>query len=102
MTPNQRLMIAVVLSVLFFVGYSAIFPPEDQQAQKVEQTKTQNTQTSSVPKVSKVEDTAKGGEFQETQKMVTDDLSTLVTVKNSKFVLKIDTLGRISSGTSSR
>lgn len=96
MTPNQRLMIAVVLSVLFFVGYSAIFPPEDQQAQKVEQTKTQNTQTSSVPKVSKVEDTAKS-EFQETQKMVTDDLSTLVTVKNSKFVLKIDTLGRISS-----
>lgn len=98
MTPNQRLMIAVVLSVLFFVAYTAIFPPEQSsETAKVEQSKTQNSQASSQPQTSKkVEETLKH-ESSATKMMAANDLNTLVTVKNSKFILKLDTLGRISS-----
>ncbi|MEK6658251.1 MAG: glycosyltransferase, partial [Campylobacterota bacterium] len=95
MTPNQRLMIAIVLSVLFFVAYTAIFPPEQQSA-KVEQTKTQNPQTSSQPQVSKAENVV-NHEISTNEKMAANNSSALVTVKNSNFILKLDTLGRISS-----
>ncbi|MDD5373450.1 MAG: membrane protein insertase YidC [Sulfurimonas sp.] len=96
MTPNQRLMIAIVLSVLFFVAYTAIFPPEQPQSAKAEQTKTQNSQTSSQPQVSKTENIVKH-EISTDEKAAANGSSTLVTVKNSKFMLKLDTLGRISS-----
>ena len=39
MSPNRRLIIAVVLSVIFFVGYTAIFPPKD-MVSKETQTKS--------------------------------------------------------------
>jgi YidC/Oxa1 family membrane protein insertase len=34
MSSNQRLLLAVALSIVFFIGYSAIFPPKQTQAQK--------------------------------------------------------------------
>jgi YidC/Oxa1 family membrane protein insertase len=97
MTPNQRLMIAVLLSVVFFVAYTAIFPPEQPQSAKVEQTKTQDTQTLAAQKVSQTTQEPIKHEISPVEKAASNDLSTLVTVKNSKFMLKMDTLGRISS-----
>ena len=89
MSPNQRLLVAVLLSVLFFVAYTAIFPAEKPELAK---TDTQNiesaqkSQTSNQPQISKME-----------EETVVNDLNTLVTVNNSKFIIKLDTLGRISS-----
>jgi YidC/Oxa1 family membrane protein insertase len=102
MTPNQRLMIAVVLSVLFFVAYTAIFPPEQLEGVDANQANIQNTknaqngQTSSQINISKVED-AVSHEISTNEKIAQNDLSTIVTVKSNKFTLKLDTLGRISS-----
>jgi len=102
MTPNQRLMIAVVLSVLFFVAYTAIFPPEQLESADANQANIQNTknaqngQTSSQVNISKVED-AVSHEISTNEKIAQNDLSTIVTVKSNKFTLKLDTLGRISS-----
>ncbi|MGE4420398.1 MAG: membrane protein insertase YidC [Sulfurimonas sp.] len=100
MTPNQRLTIAVVLSILFFVVYTFIFPPEETQNAKSNQTiqSVENTQDPSTtqPQVAKVEDVV-SHEISNDEKMAANDLSTLVTVTSSKFILKLDTLGRISS-----
>lgn len=103
MTPNQRLMIAVVLSILFFVAYTAIFPPQQpEEAAKANQTNTksvesmQNTQTASEPKVSQTQSVV-NHEISADEKMAANDLSTLVTVKSNKYILKLDTLGRVSS-----
>lgn len=101
MTPNQRLMVAVLLSVVFFVAYTAIFPPEQPEVAQTKQNNTkveasQNGQASNKPAVSTVEN-AVGHEISVDEKIAAGDLSTLVTVTNSKFVLKLDTLGRISS-----
>ena len=95
MTPNQRLMVAVLLSVVFFVGYTAIFPPEVPQ-QEV-QTK-ENVKTSSKPqsKQTKVEDVV-GHKISKQEQVDASNLSTLVTVSNTHYILKMDTLGRISS-----
>ncbi|MCF6310533.1 MAG: membrane protein insertase YidC [Sulfurimonas sp.] len=102
MTANQRLMLAVALSIVFFVAYTAIFPPEQPEVAKTEQIKTQgivssqNGQLSSTPQVANVESVV-GHEISADEKIAANDLSTLVTVANSDFILKIDTLGRISS-----
>lgn len=102
MTPNQRLTIAVVLSILFFVVYTLIFPPEEIEAAKSNQTnaqgveKTQTAQTSSEASPLKVEDVV-SHEISTDEKMAVNDMSTLVTVTSNNFVMKLDTLGRISS-----
>ncbi|WP_428737747.1 membrane protein insertase YidC [Sulfurimonas sp.] len=91
MTPNQRLLVAVLVSVIFFVGYTAIFPPkEPQQDQQVAQTKVQKVKETSVEEVS-------GHEISEAEKIDESASSDIVVIKNDKFVLKIDSLGRISS-----
>ena len=38
LTANQRLMLAVVLSIVFFVGYTSIFPPVQPQTKEVTKT----------------------------------------------------------------
>ncbi|MDQ1244618.1 MAG: YidC/Oxa1 family rane protein insertase, partial [Campylobacterota bacterium] len=88
MTPNQRLLVAVLLSVLFFAAYTAIFPAEQPEVAKT------NTQIESAQK-SQISNQPQGSKIEE--ETVANDLSTLVTINNSKFILKLDTLGRISS-----
>ncbi len=99
MTPNQRLIVAVLLSVVFFVGYTTIFPPEppveaEAKSNKVElQDKTQNIeQTQS----SAVENEA-GHMISQEDQIAASSSSNIVTIKNKDFIMKIDTLGRISS-----
>ena len=107
MTPNQRLLVAVLLSVVFFTVYTAIFPPEeppaakDAQQNKVlvqdtsldTQVNTQNIKSSPVTSTQNIA----GHEISQEERSVANDLNTLVTVTNKNFILKIDTLGRISS-----
>ncbi len=94
MTPNQRLMIAVALSVIFFVGYTTIFPP--QPSADASQEKAQSTKQASSAQTAKAENSVNHS-IAPSEKVAANDLSTIVTVKNSKFVVKLDTLGRISS-----
>jgi YidC/Oxa1 family membrane protein insertase len=98
MTPNQRLLVAVLLSVIFFVAYTAIFPPaKPEVAQHDAQTTDkvalkENTQSTT----KKVEQIA-GHTIAQEEKASSSVSSDIVTIKNDKFILKIDTLGRISS-----
>lgn len=102
MTPNQRLMVAVVLSIVFFVAYTAIFPPEQSKSINNDKVNAQSTksveniQISQKPQTPKVEDTL-NHEISNDEKMALNDLSSLVSVKSSKFIIKLDTLGRIYS-----
>ena len=95
MTPNQRLMIAAVLSVIFFVGYTAIFPPvQPETTTQTAKVETVNASNKSQPQV----DIETGHSVSQKDK-VADIASqnTILTVKSDKFILKMDTLGRISA-----
>ncbi len=102
MTPNQRLMLAVMLSVVFFVAYTAIFPPEQPKTAQTKQVDSKNVelkqtvQDTGTKNVSTLDSTV-GHEISTEEKMAANDLNTLVTVKSKNFILKMDTLGRISS-----
>jgi YidC/Oxa1 family membrane protein insertase len=87
MTPNQRLLVAVLLSVVFFVVYTAIFPPKEVAIDAT--TKTIKLDPNPVQ--------TKQNTILRVEQTIANDLSTLVTVTNKNFILKVDTLGRISS-----
>ncbi len=101
MTSNQRLVVAVLLSVVFFIGYTAIFPPEmpleDPKNNTVElKQETQQTTTSGSTS-STIDENPAGHDISAQDKMAASASSNIVIIKNSDFILKIDTLGRISS-----
>ena len=99
MTANQRLMVAVALSIVFFVAYTAIFPPVPPEEADVAN-KNQNialkqeAQTSSSRVLEQVEQEV-GHTISVDE--VANSSSNIVTITNKDFILKIDTLGRISS-----
>ena len=98
MSPNQRLIVAVLLSVIFFVGYTAIFPPVEPEV--VEDTKVQtvvqsNSAQSGTQAVSNINVEAEAGHIISASE--TTSSNDLVTVATENFILKLDTLGRISS-----
>jgi YidC/Oxa1 family membrane protein insertase len=100
MTPNQRLMSAVLLSVIFFIGYTAIFPPKDQAAQEANATvkEVAQAQTSSQVQNSSTPTTNPAGhEISKSDKIAGSDSSNILKVSNDEFILKMDTLGRIAS-----
>ncbi len=90
MTPNQRLLVAVLVSIVFFVAYTAIFPPEQPQVSQENNNVVKETQNVSVETVS-------GHTVSEAEKVDEGASNDIVTITNDKFVLKIDSLGRISS-----
>lgn len=95
MTPNQRLIVAILLSISFFAAYTAIFPPEQpQSAKSIEQVQKQESNTAS--KSDKPLGASVGNEVVQSQN-VSGEATTLLKVSNAKFILKIDTLGRIIS-----
>ncbi len=96
MSPNQRLMVAVLLSVIFFVAYTAIFPPVEQEVADNAKVNNVTTQADTKTVSQKVEE-ASGHAVSQQEKLATTASSEIVTVKNKNFILKIDTLGRISS-----
>jgi len=96
MSPNQRLIVAVLLSVVFFVGYTAIFPPvqpEVAQDAKTDNVIVKGTSAQITTKTVDVE-TAAGHII---SKQETSSTNTILTVKSANYILKMDTLGRISS-----
>ena len=93
LSANQRLMLAVVLSIVFFVGYTSIFPPVQPKAKEATQTSKDVESKQHV-----VKRTTKEIEITPAMTKVAQGISnTIVTVKNKNFILKIDTLGRIGS-----
>lgn len=97
MTPNQRLMLAVAMSIIFFLAYTAIFPPAEPE---IKQAKTQQgielRQNEATQNTQGVEQTT-GHSIAKEISEVSGHSNTIFTVTNKNFVLKIDTLGRISS-----
>lgn len=87
---HKRLLIALVLSILVFVGYGYIFStPKTSNSTKIEQNLTSNNHapvinaTNNAPQASPV----------------VSNESTIATIKSNKFIATIDKLGRISQFT---
>ncbi len=95
MSPNQRLILAVVLSFVFFLIYSAIFPPK--QPVNAEQNATQQPKTAAETSTPALTDGGVGHTVAVSEKVANPDATKLVTVEAPHFTLKIDTLGRIAS-----
>jgi len=96
MSPNQRLVFAVVLSIVFFVAYTAIFPPVVQ-----DDALNKNPKSVSLKADEKQEVSTKNVEEEVGHAIATSEVSTssteIVTIKSDDYIMKIDTLGRISS-----
>ena len=99
MSPNQRLLVAVALSVIFFTAYTAIFPPE--QPATNEAPKSQNVElkqnTTQTSFEDRVVEAVVGHDISPSEQVETIASNDIVTITNKDFILKIDTLGRISS-----
>ena len=95
MSANQRLILAVVLSFVFFVAYTTIFPPEQVNLEANATEKTQsaaaNASNPSIPNASL--DHAISADEQ----LPSTDSTVLVNIESEHFSMKIDTLGRIAS-----
>ncbi len=97
MTSNQRLMFAVALSIVFFVAYTAIFPPAPtEQVDTPNKNQTVSQEQSIQPKVTKNEDKKEVSHSTPVSVMKTIS-NDIVTINSKDYILKIDTLGRISS-----
>jgi len=95
MSPNQRLIFAAVLTFVFFIVYSAIFPPKQPVAP--EQNATVQP-TAAAQSATPAAAQAEVGHSVAASEMVADAEATkLVLVESPHFSLKIDTLGRIVS-----
>jgi len=94
MSSNQRLVVAVLLSVIFFTAYTAIFPPVKQEV--AAKAKTDKIAIKNNAQNSQVVDETLPPVSGETELKATAS-NTILIVKNKKFILKMDTLGRISS-----
>jgi YidC/Oxa1 family membrane protein insertase len=97
MTPNQRLIIAVVFSFVFFIGYTAIFPPKQPVS---ENNATAATAANDVQvKASKEvpSEATVGHTVQSDEKVQSVSSTILATIDSEHFTVKIDTLGRIAS-----
>lgn len=99
MTPNQRLMSAVLLSVVFFIGYTAIFPPNEVKPVDANSTSKSATQAQTTTTGVQTKSTSNpaGHEISKIDKVASTESSNILTVTNHDFVLKMDTLGRIAS-----
>ena len=96
MSANQRLILAVVLSFVFFIAYTAIFPPAEVDAEangaaQTQSTAAQTSATSSMPNANLDHTVAVD------EQLTSSDSSNLVNIESADFSMKIDTLGRIAS-----
>ena len=93
LTSNQRLLVAVGLSFVFFIGYTTIFPPKPVSS---ESNATKQTSSASVGVKEKTVVVADPSAKLDNT-LTTGAKEGLVTVKSADFILTLDTLGRISS-----
>ncbi len=92
LTPNQRLLLAIALSFLFFVAYTAIVPPQQPTA---DQNQTAATSVTTKPVVAV--DPMSGHAVASDERIAKSESSILVGIEAERFSMHIDTLGRISS-----
>ena len=92
-TPNQRLLVAVALSFLFFIGYTAIFPPKAPNSE-TNSTQVEGSDTVALKPAVQNSVETNGSVISNVKTHSTD---TLTTITAKEFTLKIDTLGRVSS-----
>jgi len=111
MSNQQRLILATVVSMLFFLAYTALFMPEPPIKQEQQKTATKTEQnsvddTKDLPKqvnelqegdtaAPKIQTTTEGEV--KTASPIKEETKTLLAIKAKSFDMKIDTLGRISS-----
>jgi YidC/Oxa1 family membrane protein insertase len=100
MTPNQRLMFAVAISIAFFVVYTAIFPPVKPQEQTNE-SQQREQKHSNQPNQQTHQNAVAQNNMPDVQpttpSSVVTSANTVLTLKAKDYILKIDTLGRIAS-----
>ncbi len=98
LTPNQRLMLAVALSIAFFVVYTAIFTSVKQEVADNSSAK-QNVELKNNSEVKQVASTSLNEDTTSYVPAINEKLNvnTILTVKSKDYILKIDTLGRICS-----
>ncbi len=92
MTPNQRLILALVISFFFLMAYSAVFPPEEQVGTE-QNTTVQKSEVSSTS-YNGISSVDLGHDTQATTQARSSD-AILATLKGANYTLTIDTLGRI-------
>jgi YidC/Oxa1 family membrane protein insertase len=104
MSSQQRLLLATAISILFFIGYTAIFPPKN--ISQIEQnsslnSQSQNTNTNSTVNQNNI--TVNSAPKIGTSTVTTSSLNltdTIVTISyGSEATMTIDKFGRISSKT---
>lgn len=88
MSMQKRMILATVFSLLFFVLYAIVFPPE----QRVQKDQVQSQ--SSAPQLAQTSNSQTSATVPAAVKNVE---AVLVTIKSPDFEMKIDALGRISS-----
>jgi len=98
LSQNQRLFLALGLSFLFFIAYTAIFPPK----QIAENNATKTSEVSLKNAIDHGVHDAKADIQSHVNHQVNNDekltaSNTLVNIESPKFSMKIDTLGRIAS-----
>jgi len=97
MSPNQRLIIAVVLSILFFTAYTAIFPPVQPELNKDVTTPTVKTKGEVQTSQSSESEVTAGDAISVDEKSIVQERNSITVVKSKDFIIKIDSLGRIAS-----
>jgi len=97
MSPNQRLILAVVLSFVFFVGYTTAFPPKQVETDTNVSIKTAVDQASAEGFTPTVTQPETGHQVHTDERVVKNSTNTLVAIESDHFSIKIDTLGRIAS-----
>jgi len=95
LSANQRLVLAVVLSFIFFVGYTAVFPPAEEVKQSEAKELTLKNETTTTTTTTSMPSSDISHEIRSDEKESASTL--LTTIENEHFIIKIDTLGRISS-----
>jgi len=93
MSSNQRLILALVISFVFFMGYTAIFPPK-QVNSELNTSVTASTQTA-VNGVTNTGNIDLGHDTGSTT-VINSDSGILAKLTGANYVLTIDTLGRIA------
>ena len=97
MSSNQRLILAVVLSFVFFVGYTTAFPPKQVETDGNITVKTALDQASAEGFTPTVTQPETGHQVHTDERVVKNSTNTLVAIESDHFSIKIDTLGRIAS-----
>jgi len=100
MSSNQRLILAIALSFIFFIGYTTVFPPEKPAAKEaVNKEVALKDAPEATPEAASTVTVQSdvGHETRSDEQVAKNSSDTLVTLESEAFTIKIDTLGRIAS-----